>query len=104
MEKPVTTRLPEDFILRIKEIAKRENLDTSSVIRRLLARALDEQKLKFIVEKLASHKISIGKAAEELNVSVWEMINISKNNNIDWTGYSEEDFIEETKALKKSKK
>ena len=103
MEKPITTRLPEEFILRIREIAERENLDTSSVIRRLLARALEEQKLKFILEELALHKISIGKAAEELNVSVWEMINISKNNNIDWTGYSEEDFIEETKALKKSK-
>ncbi len=104
MEKPITTRLPEEFISRIKEIAERENLDTSSVIRRLLARALEEQKLRFILEKLSLNKISIGKAAEELNLPIWETIELAKKNNIDWIDYSQKDFEEETNFSKKSKK
>ena len=57
MDRPITTRLPEDFISRIKELAKKENLDTSSVIRRLLARALEEQNIKTTLEKLENNKI-----------------------------------------------
>lgn len=104
MEKPITTRLPEEFLLRIKEIAERENLDTSSVIRRLLSRALEEQKLRFVLERLSLSKISIGKAAEELNLPIWETIDLAKKNNIDWIDYSEKDFGEETNFSRKLKK
>jgi len=100
MDKPITTRLPEEFVKRIKELAKKENLDSSAVIRRLLARALEEEKLKMVLEKLSLHKVSINKAANMLDISLWEMIELIKKNNIDWTNYNEEELEREFSLIK----
>lgn len=100
MDKPITTRLPKEFIESIKKIAAQENLDVSSVIRRLLAKALEEQKIKSTLEKLSLHQISIGKAARELNISLWDMIVLVKTNDINWTGYKESDLEKDLKILK----
>jgi predicted HTH domain antitoxin len=104
MDMPITTRLPEEFLARIKELAKRENLDTSSVIRRLLARALEEEKFKITLEKLSLHKISIEQAAKILNTSIWEIIEVAKENNVDWIEYGGEELEHDLKAIGKSKK
>jgi predicted HTH domain antitoxin len=101
MDRPVTTRLPEDFLARIKELAEKENLDVSAVIRRLLARALEEEKFKAILEKISRHKISIGKAAEILNISIWEIMEITKENNLDWTEFDKEELERSLKIIGK---
>ncbi|OGJ19010.1 hypothetical protein A3K73_07710 [Candidatus Pacearchaeota archaeon RBG_13_36_9] len=99
MDRPITTRIPEEFLARIKELAERENLDTSAVIRRLLARALEEEKFKITLEKLSLHKISISQAAKILNISIWEMLEIAKENNLDWTGYDEKELEHDLRVL-----
>ncbi|MBS3099940.1 UPF0175 family protein [Candidatus Pacearchaeota archaeon] len=101
MDKPITTRLPEEFVLRIKALAKRENLDTSAVMRRLLAKALEEEKFKSTLEALSLNKISIGKAARILNVSIWEMLVIAKEDDINWTGYDKKELEHDLKILLK---
>jgi len=101
MDRPITTRLPEDFLARIKELAEKENLDVSAVIRRLLARALEEEKFKATLERLSQHKISIGKAAEILNISMWEIIEITKENDIDWTRFDKEELEHDLKIIGK---
>jgi predicted HTH domain antitoxin len=100
MDKPVTTRIPEEFLARIKELADKENLDTSAVIRRLLARALEEEKFRLTLEKLSQHKISVGQAAKVLNISIWELLEIAREKNIDWTEYDEEELEHDLKILK----
>ena len=99
MDRPITTRIPEEFLVRIKELAERENLDTSAVIRRLLARALEEEKFKITLEKLSLHKISIGQAAKILNISIWEMLEIVKENNLDWTEYNDKELEHDLKII-----
>lgn len=37
-------------------------------------------------------KISIGKAAEECGLSLWEMLEVVKAKQINWTGYSQEEL------------
>ena len=100
MDKPITTRFPEEFVKKIKELAKKENLDFSTVIRRLLARALEEEKLKMVLEELSFHKISVSKAASILNISLWEMIELVKKSNIDWTDYNEEELEHDISLIK----
>ena len=99
MAKTITTRLPDEFVLGLKEIAENENLDTSAVIRRLLAKALKEWKMKKVFENLEEHKISIGKAAEELDISMWEMIDLIKEYNIKWPGYTKEDLEHDLETI-----
>lgn len=100
MDKPVTTRIPEEFLARIKELAERENLDTSAIIRRLLARALEEEKFRLTFEKLSQHKISVGQAAKVLNISIWELLEIAREKNIDWTEYDDEELGHDLEILK----
>jgi len=91
MTKTLVTRLPDDYIRNLKEIARKEQLDTSTIVRRLLAKAIEEWKVQFALEELRNHKISIGKAAEIANLSIWDMMTLAHESNIDWTGYTQED-------------
>ena len=104
MEKPITTRLPEEVLIKLKEIAKKENLDVSTVIRRLLASAMKEWSREFILKQLENSEISIGKAAEELHISVWDVMDLIKKYHIKWPNYSKEDLENELKSIGLSKK
>lgn len=99
MDKPITTRLPDELVAGIRDMAEKEKIDVSTAIRKLLTRALEEQKLKIILEKLSSHKISIGKAAEELDVSIWEMVDMAKEDNIDWVRYNEKELEHDLRVI-----
>lgn len=82
MGKTITSRLPDKMVEEIERIAKLENLDRSSVVRRLLNRAIPEWKLEYAL-KLYQHKeISLGKAAELSSLSIWEMLEKLSQNSI----------------------
>lgn len=103
MGKTITTRLPDKFVLEIKEVAERENVDTSTAVRKLLAAAIKEWKKQKALEALRAHKISLGKAAEECEISIWEMIELAKQEKIDWVGYTEEDLERDLEIIKRIK-
>jgi predicted HTH domain antitoxin len=82
MGKTITSRLPDKMVEEIERIAKLENLDRSSVVRRLLNKAIPEWKLEYAL-KLYQHKeISLGKAAELSSLSIWEMLEKLAQNRI----------------------
>jgi len=82
MGKTITSRLPDKMVEEIDRIAKLENLDRSSVVRRLLNKAIPEWKLEYAL-KLYQHKeISLGKAAELSSLSIWEMLEKLSQNKI----------------------
>lgn len=100
MAKTITTRLPDEFVSGLREVAKKEHVDTSTAVRKLLASAIAEWKIKNALENLSLHKISIGKAAQECGISIWEMIELAKEKNVNWTGYTKEDLEKELRLLK----
>jgi predicted HTH domain antitoxin len=104
MERPITTRIPEEVLMKLKEIALKENLDVSTVIRRFLASAMKEWNREFILKQLENSEISIGKAAEELNISVWDVMDLIKKYQIKWPNYSKEDLENELKSIGLHKK
>ena len=83
MNRPITTRLPKNFIEQIKYIAEKENLDNSSVIRRLLAHAIKEWKIKYALELYSKGEFSFGQAAKFSDVSVWDFPDLLKKNKIE---------------------
>lgn len=74
MGKTYTSRLPDDMVKEIERIARIEKLDKSSVIRRLLDRAIPEWKLEYALKLYQNGEISIGKAAELSSLSIWEFM------------------------------
>ena len=100
MGKIITTRLPDEFVERLNYIAQQEGIDVSTVIRRLLTNAIKEWKIMTALENLRVNKFSIGKAAEFADVNLWEMLDLAKENSLNWTGYNEEDLKKDLKFLK----
>ena len=52
-----------------------------------------------ILNLLSEHKIFIGKASEELGITLEEMMRLAKENKIDWTGYSSKDLENDINSL-----
>ena len=75
MGKSITSRLPDDMIKEINRISEIEKLDKSSVIRKLLDRAIKIWKIENAIEYFRNNKISLGKAAEIAELSIWEFLN-----------------------------
>ncbi len=100
MTETISVRLREEQLRQLETVEKKWQIDRSEVVRRLLAEALKEWKIKNALENLAAHKISIGRAAKECGVTLWEMLDLAKEKNINWTGYDEEDLKKDLSLLK----
>ena len=95
----ISVRLERPLLETISKIEKKWHTDRSEAIRRLLNVALEKWKKEDALEKVREHKISIGKAAEECGISLWEMLDLVKQKDIDWVGYSEKDLKKDIRIL-----
>jgi predicted HTH domain antitoxin len=103
MDKPITTRLPEDFIAKLKEISEKENIDMSTAIRKLLAGALKEWKIRYALEQYSKGEFSFGQAAEFAEVSVWDFPELLKKYKVT-INYDVEELEEDLKTIGWKKK
>lgn len=101
MKNIVSVRLEKPVLKSLTLIEKDLQIDRSEAIRRLLVKAIQKWKLEHALQRLAEHKISIGKASEEAEISLWKMFDLVKQKNINWTGYSAEDLEKDLKILAK---
>ena len=103
MAKTITTRLPDEYVNGIGKIAKIENLDTSGVIRKLLAKAIEEWKKDYAVEMYKRGKFSFGQAVEVANISVWDFPGLLKEKKVP-LNLDVEELESELKAIKWQKR
>ena len=99
MESTISVRLNKLVLKDIYNIEKELHTDRSEVIRHLLSEAIHRWKIEYALKEISQHKKSIGKAAKECNISLWEMLSLVKKNNVNWTEYSEEDLEKDLKLL-----
>ena len=99
MATTISVRLDKSLLKDLAEIERNWQADRSEAIRRLLAKAVGSWKIQNTLDKIRAHKISIGKAAEQCGLPIWEMLDIIKENNINWTAYSKEDLERDLKIL-----
>ncbi len=95
----ISVRLDRPVLKELEEIEQKWQTDRSETIRRLLIKSIEEWKRKTVVDLFAEHKISIGKAAKLLNVSISEMLNVAKEHKIEFAAYDEGDLERELKIL-----
>ena len=74
MTKQMNLRLDEDLIEEFEELAKNENLDRSSLIKKILIEGLRKERFDFAIKKYVLKEISMEKAAELAKVSLHEFI------------------------------
>jgi len=75
MARSVGIRIKEDRLEKFDELASEEQLDRSTLIRRLLEEGYERYLKKKAAEEYKKGKITISKAAERAGVTVWEMEN-----------------------------
>lgn len=96
--KVITTRVAEKYFKDLKKIEKEEKADRSEVIRKLLAKAIKEWKIKKALKSLRDHKVTIRKAAEIAEVTYVEIIDIASKAGID-IGYSTSELENDLKRI-----
>lgn len=74
MTKQMNLRLDEDLIKEFEDLAKHENLDRSSLVKKILIKGLQQERLNLAVQKYVLKEISIEKAAEIAKLSLHAFI------------------------------
>ena len=72
--KQMNLRLDEELIKEFEELAEQQNLDRSSLFKKILIEGLQQERLSFAIQKYVLKEISIEKAAEIAKLSLHEFI------------------------------
>lgn len=89
-------RIPKDIMAIIEMRSKEEYIEKSAVLRQILYKEIEE----YLLRLCAKGKISIGKVAEILNKSIYELLDSAKEKGIG-LGATEEQEIEGMKIAEK---
>jgi predicted HTH domain antitoxin len=80
--KVVTTRIEDKYFEDLKRIEKEEKIERAEVMRKLLARAIKEWKIKKALELLKERKVTIRKAASIAELSYVEILDLVSKHDI----------------------
>jgi predicted HTH domain antitoxin len=97
MSETITLRLPPQTAKKLKEIAKKEGKDRSTLIRELLENGVKEKSLEQAVELYRTGQVTAWKAAQLAGVSLWAFYKILEQKGI-IIQYSEHDLEQDLKA------
>jgi antitoxin component of RelBE/YafQ-DinJ toxin-antitoxin module len=93
----VTTRIEEDLAQVIDDVAKKEGMDRSTIIRRFLTQAAQEWLIERSLKSYENGKITLWQAATTCNISLWDMIEEAKKREIH-VPYTIEEFKKDLKG------
>lgn len=96
----VAARLPEPLVSDIKKIESVEQTDRSTVLRRLLHKAVTEWKKEYAAKLYAEGTVTLERAAMEAGLSVREMMEYLKQRKIP-AQYDTEDLEEDMRNFYK---
>ena len=97
MSETITLRLPPETAKKLREIAKKEGKDRSTLIRELLEHGVKEKTLEQAIELYRAGQVTGWKAAQLGGVSLWAFYRILDEKGV-LIQYSEHDLEEDLKA------
>ena len=95
-EVTVSARIPKDMEREVEELMHEEHLEKSAALRKLLHLGLSEYREERALRLLSQGKVSIGRAAEIAQMSLWEFSDLVRDRRIVWVS---DDLVEDLKAL-----
>lgn len=94
----VTARVPEDVYEALEDVREAERMDRSTAIVRLLERGIEAWRVDTAVSQYRDDEVSLGKAAEIADVSVWKFLDILDERDVG-VRYDESDLEADLAAL-----
>jgi len=98
MAQTVSVRLSEKSLREVDRLAERLQTDRSEALRRFIERGLREARVDDALDRLRKGKVSIGRAAEDAGVSLYEMLELVRQHRIP-SGYGPEDLERDLREL-----
>ncbi|MFH1587146.1 MAG: UPF0175 family protein [Candidatus Diapherotrites archaeon] len=96
----VSARFEKKDTALIEQVAKDEKTDKTTALKRIFGIGAKQYKIERAIKQYQEGKLSIGKAAENAEIGIWEMMEELKERNIA-NPLSEEEFKEGLKNLEK---
>lgn len=93
--KNISTRIDNNDFKKLDEIAKKENIDRSILIRKFILQMLKEYEIKRTTELYRKGIVSLQEAASQANVSLYEIMDYVKRENIHPPDQSREEILSE---------
>lgn len=93
--KPLAVRVPAELDKEISEITKKEKLDKATVVRNLLETGITEWRKQTAIELLSKGKVTFAQAADIAKLSLWELADLLKKNNVEWIRLDPEELEQE---------
>ncbi len=102
MSVTLTTRASKELARKIEELAKKEQVDKSAIIRKLLQEAVERKSLEDAIEQYRRGKLSLWKAARNAGISLWEMVDVLAKEGV-YFDYDREAMREDLEPLRRKK-
>lgn len=99
MDKIITTRLPDRYLSDLKEISLVDQVDTSTTIRKLLAKAIAEWKIDYSLDNFKKGVFSFEQAREFSGLNVWDFRDVMHQKKVSLV-YTSENLKEDLKKIK----
>lgn len=97
-ERMVGARLPDYLVADLEKIEQIEQNDRSTILRKLLSRAIAEWKMEYYAQEYGRGSMTLARAAQEAGVSVWEMMDYVRQRKIP-AQYSLDDLEHDLKVV-----
>ena len=82
MLKPTTVRVTEEFLEELSKFIKQMKLDRSAYLRQILERGFREDKEERLLVKYAKGEFSAEEVCANLNISLWDLLELLKRKNM----------------------
>lgn len=100
MTEVISTRVPEEIAKNLKEIEKEEKTDRATIVRKLLARAIEQWKMERALRLYREGKVTLWRAARIAGITLREMMELAAKEGIQFQ-YSQKDLEEDIEAALK---
>lgn len=97
MTEIISTRIPDNVARDLKEIEKEEKTDRATVVRKLLARAIEQWKMERALRLYREGKTTLWRAARLGGITLREMMELATQRGIQFK-YTTKDLEEDIKA------
>lgn len=91
-------RLSEKSLREVDRLAERLKTDRSEALRRFIERGLREARIDDALDLLRKGRVSLGKAAEVGGVTLYEMLELTRQHHIPY-GYTADDLERDLRDL-----
>jgi len=97
MTEIISARIPDDIAKDLKEIEKEEKTDRATLVRKLLARAIEQWKVERALRLYREGKVTLWRAARLGGITLREMMELAAKQGIQFK-YTSKDLEEDINA------